>query len=243
MNCNFYRQTQEIEYYHAKSDTTCHQVECDGHFHNYRNSDKYPFYAFVTRCPVWIAQLKGEKIDAIFPITTGSREKTFKNYDPKFNNHSAEIKDCQMFINSPELVLMLAGDSRRGKTHLAMATLNQARAIGKATAQTSMIKLESMFFNLQQYDTTLYGQGAGQYKIFKAVDILLIDELGEFNRKYLNDFQEIMDYRLLEKKKTIFTTNMSDSLIVNALNEKIFNRLSSGRKYILLEGRPYKKED
>lgn len=242
-NCSFYEQTQEIEYYHGKSDTNCFLIECDGRFHSYRNSNKYPLYAFVTKCPVWIAQLKGEKIDAIFPVSNGSREKTFKNYDPRFNKHHSEIQDCQMFINGPELVLMLTGESRRGKTHLALATLNQAREIGKTTAFINMIALEKMFFNLQQYDTTIYNQGAAQHKINKTVDILLIDELGDINLKHIDDFQGLLDYRLLEKKKTIFTTNMNDDSILNMLGEKIFNRLSSSRKYILLEGKPYKKED
>ena len=240
-NCDFYKQTKEIEYHHGKSETDCFLIECDGRFHNYRNSNKYPFYAFVTKCPVWIAQLKGEKIDAIFPISNGVKDKTFENYDPKFNNHFSEVKDCQLFINGTELVLMFTGESRRGKTHLAMATLNQAREIGKATAHTNIIELEKVFFNLKQYNTIIYNQGAEQHKINKAVYILLIDELGKMNPKFIDDFQELLDYRLLEKKKTIFTTNMNDASLVNALGEKIFNRLSGNRKNILLKGNPYKR--
>lgn len=238
MKCDFYGSELDIDFKHTKSNTSCFKVICDKRFHYYINGKLHNDIAFVMKCPIWIMELKGECIDLVYPLNDYQRQQTFENFDISFNNQKNESMDCQIFINSEDKILLLAGKSHIGKTHLANATLNRARSTGYPGIFITIKELENVFMGTQTFQS--HDESTNNLNQLKSIYFLVVDELNEINQRYVNEFQDLIDARIQRNNKTIITTNLGPESINDIYGEKIFNRFGIKTKIIPMEGRKYK---
>ncbi|HUV00694.1 MAG TPA: ATP-binding protein [Bacteroidales bacterium] len=241
MNCEFYGKEKSIDYYHAKTNTHCHKVECDRQWHIYYNGKLHNDIAFMIKCPTWVSQLRGDYIDTKYPISGYAKEQTFENFDIAFNNHKVESESCQSFLDSEDKILLLAGPSHIGKTHLANATLNKSRANGYPGTFKTIKELENLFIAISGFQT--HSEAMNNFNQLKSIYFLVIDELNEINQRFVNEFQDLLDGRIQNNNKTVITTNLNPGSIQEIYGEKIFNRFGIKTKVIAMEGRKYGRQE
>ena len=119
--------------------------------------------------------------------------------------------------------LLLYGDVGTGKTYLAAcianALLNQGVSVKWLTAM--QIVERSCFYSESEY--------AEYIRSITAPDLLIIDDLGtEVGNTYTNSkLFYVINERMLKKKSTIISTNLSLSEIRDSYSERIFSRITS----------------
>jgi DNA replication protein DnaC len=158
------------------------------------------------------------------------------NMSPR-ENMTMVYKTCIEFVNrfpnSDNLLMM--GDAGLGKTHLALsiadALIKKGHHVIYCSASNIFKKVESEYFEDYKNSDTL--------DTLKAADILIIDDLGA---EYINSFvvstlYDIVNTRLVEKKSTIYTTNITKSPILESrYGEKVSSRLTGCCRLLFFYG-------
>ncbi|NLL91972.1 MAG: ATP-binding protein [Ruminococcaceae bacterium] len=160
----------------------------------------------------------------------------------KFNMSPREnmimvYETCIEFVNkfpSSDNLLMM-GDAGLGKTHLALsiadALLKKGHNVIYCSASNIFKKVESEYFEDYKNSDTL--------DTLKTADLLIIDDLGA---EYVNSFivsaiYDIVNTRLVEKKSTIYTTNITKSPILESrYGEKVSSRLTGCCRLLFFYG-------
>lgn len=146
---------------------------------------------------------------------------------------------CQYFVrnfNTIDKNLFMYGPTGLGKTFLssciAKKLLDSGKIVFYQTAYNIFEILESYKFNKEPESNQLIKE---QVKALYEVDLLIIDDLGtEFSSTFTNAaFFNILNTRILNKKKTIINTNLEMEDIVEKYSDRVISRILD--KYIILK--------
>lgn len=155
------------------------------------------------------------------------------------------VAECEGYVinfNEAEENLLFYGPTGQGKTFLcnciAKALLDKGYTVVYQTAFNLIKVLENQRFSQgDQKDNIGY-----QY-LFDA-DLLIIDDLGT---EFVNTFStlelfNVINTRLLNKKKTVISTNLSPSLLKETYSERISSRLFGHYQFIYFYGKDLRWE-
>lgn len=153
----------------------------------------------------------------------------------------AEMRENLLFLQQyaqdfdlKSVNLLLTGNAGLGKTHAALAI---AQTVLDKGYNVVYICAQSLFSQLEKE------RFAANSPLLEAVleaDLLILDDLGtEYVNPYmLSGFYNLLNTRLLEKRPTIYTTNIVDGKAFEArYTEKIASRLGGSCEPVLFLGR------
>ncbi|MDL2250191.1 DNA replication protein DnaC [Lachnospiraceae bacterium PF1-21] len=158
------------------------------------------------------------------------------NHGGRSSRESAIIalNACQAFANNfmkTHENLLLFGDTGVGKTFLTHCVAKQAIADNRSV----------VYFTATDFFNTLADEAfrhKGNSENIENCDLLIIDDLGtEFANSFTNSqlFAFIND-RILHRKATIISTNLSPGDLKTQYSERIFSRLSSAYTILRMTG-------
>lgn len=129
--------------------------------------------------------------------------------------------------------LLLIGGAGLGKTHV-------ASSIGKAVIDKGYsVVYESAQGLVDVYEAERFGRSTdGDTERFTSCDLLIIDDLGtEFLTQYtVSVLFNVINYRLMNGKTTIITTNLGFAEIESNYKERIYSRLRGEYKPLVFCG-------
>lgn len=134
--------------------------------------------------------------------------------------------------------LLIYGETGLGKTFLcnciAKDLLQNGKTILYLTAPQIFKKIEEYRFNKDELDEN----DTQQMEMIYEVDLLIIDDLGsEFSTVItITEFFNIVNTRLLQKKHTIFSTNLTLNELQNTYTDRIVSRIFAYYKMMGLFG-------
>lgn len=144
-----------------------------------------------------------------------------------FENITAVLRDCRQYcvdFDKKGGNLYFYGTSGTGKTFMASCIANELIRFGKTVMYQSAYKLFQLMedYKFSKINRDEYEE---EYNSVYNSDLLIIDDLGtEFMTAYTcSVFFDILNTRILNKKSTIISTNLS----VGNLAEKYTDRVSS----------------
>jgi DNA replication protein DnaC len=142
---------------------------------------------------------------------------TFKTYQPKNEIQESIKKECRRYCeDQTKDNLLLKGKVGTGKTHLACAC---AKWLGFYQEKTFLIlrcSSVSMIDNMEKY---------------KTADVVIVDDIGRETGSEsrisarMGIISEIIEYRHRNKKKTIYTTNLSAEELSKKYGSHIVDRI------------------
>ncbi|MED3553993.1 ATP-binding protein [Cytobacillus praedii] len=137
--------------------------------------------------------------------------------------------------------LLIMGNPGTGKTHLCAAIVRTVKEkgfiVGFLTTGQFLAKIQATFND----------PAKSQEKIFKDIkrlDLLVIDDLGSEAKSKDNEWTIKMLFELVESrsgKPTIYTSNLTDTDLPDAVGKRIFSRLYDNTKFIDLFTDDYRK--
>lgn len=129
--------------------------------------------------------------------------------------------------------LLLIGGAGLGKTHV-------ASSIGKAVIDKGYsVVYESAQGLIDVYEAERFGRSTdGDSEKFASCDLLIIDDLGtEFLTQYtVSVLFNVINYRLMNGKTTVITTNLGFAEIESNYKERIYSRLRGEYKPLVFCG-------
>lgn len=165
---------------------------------------------------------------------------------PRSNMQNA-LSICQDFVkNFPSGEnLLLFGDPGVGKTFLSNCIAKELLDSSHSVVYLSAIELFEHFSSKNDiYDYSGLDISAHSMQIIEC-DLLIIDDLGT---ELINSFTTsklffCINERMLRKRSTIISTNLSLGDLMRAYSERIFSRISSSYKIIKLIGNDIRMEN
>jgi DNA replication protein DnaC len=154
----------------------------------------------------------------------------------------AECEGYTLDFEASEDNLLFYGPTGQGKTFLcnciAKALLDQGQTVVYQTAFNLIKVLEKQRFSQENKKDDL-----GYQYLFDA-DLLIIDDLGT---EFVNTFStlelfNVVNTRLLNKKKTVISTNLSPSQLKETYSERISSRLFGHYQFLYFYGRDLRWE-
>lgn len=184
--------------------------------------------------------LKKENFDT-FDIRYYSDKKDRRlGISPRENMQSI-VSTCQDFIrhfDEQARNLLFYGDTGVGKTFLtnciARELLNTSHTVIYLTAFHLVDILQNNTFGSDDMDDS----GENMFSYILDCDLLIIDDLGtELNNSFVTSQLFLcINERLLARKSTIISTNLSLDELQNEYSERIFSRLVSNYEIMLILG-------
>lgn len=184
--------------------------------------------------------LKKENFDT-FDIRYYSEQKDRRlGISPRENMQSI-VNTCRDFINhfdEQTRNLLFYGDTGVGKTFLtnciARELLDTSHTVIYLTAFHLVDILQSNTFGSDDMDDS----GENMFDYILDCDLLIIDDLGtELNNSFITSQLFLcINERLLARKSTIISTNLSLDELQNEYSERIFSRLISNYEIMLILG-------
>ena len=150
----------------------------------------------------------------------------------------AALRDYAEGFDMKSTSLLLCGNAGLGKTHAALAI---AQTVLEKGFDVVYISAQSLFGQLER------DRFADDCPLMEAVleaDLLVLDDLGtEYVSPYvLSCFYNLLNARLLEKRPTVYTTNIVDGKAFEArYTEKIASRLGGSCEPVLFLGQDIRK--
>ena len=148
------------------------------------------------------------------------------------------VRDCLEFVKSFDQEfcnLFFYGDTGIGKTYLsncvAKELLDSGHSVIYFTASSLFQIFEKSAFGREQGNS-------GDYQNIFACDLLIIDDLGtELSNAFtVSQLFLCLNERILRRKSTIISTNLSLGQIADLYSERTFSRISSSYTMIKLFG-------
>lgn len=184
--------------------------------------------------------LKKENFDT-FDMRYYSTQKDRRlGISPRENMQSV-VNTCRDFISqfdSQDRNLLLYGDTGVGKTFLtnciARELLDTSHTVIYLTAFHLVDILQDNTFGSDDLDDS----GENMFGYILDCDLLIIDDLGtELNNSFITSQLFLcINERLLARKSTIISTNLSLDELQNEYSERIFSRLVSNYEILLILG-------
>lgn len=134
--------------------------------------------------------------------------------------------------------LLLCGNAGLGKTHAALAI---AQTVLEKGFDVVYICAQSLFSQLER---DRFADACPLMEAVLEADLLILDDLGtEYVSPYvLSCFYNLLNTRLLEKRPTVYTTNIVDGKAFEArYTEKIASRLGGSCEPVLFAGQDIRK--
>lgn len=172
----------------------------------------------------------------------------FKNFED-YNESTAVAKQKAMlyikeFLN-PEIKnynLLFQGNPGTGKSHLCSAIVRNAKDKGFIVGYLTTGKVLSMI-------KETYQQGAAKteaevFRDLNKLDLLCLDDLGSEAIGGNNEWRQAMLFEIIESrsgKPTIYTSNLTEEDLNNAVGSRVFSRLFDNTKFIDLFTDDYRK--
>lgn len=166
------------------------------------------------------------------------REQTFDNYKIEFNGHDKDVVEIHHFMRVDHLNrLILKGDVGRGKSHLAMACVNQ---FGHGAVMFSSSSFYQMLRETESFEPDEFAMKAMDR--LKYSKLIAIDDLGVEKQTDTQVFNLGLK-ELLESftGKLIITTNLSEKDMENIYGQKIVSRIYDNAIMIVLKGKDYRR--
>lgn len=157
-----------------------------------------------------------------------------------YDNILKVVNTCKTFIDNFDTDfqnLILFGDIGVGKTFLTHCIANELIKKANSVVYLTAIELFDIFakyeFNHNQED-----KNEDYYAYILSCDLLIIDDLGtEMNNSFTNSkLFYCINQRIIDKKSTIISTNLSFNNLVDAYSERIFSRLTSSYSMLKVFG-------
>lgn len=172
----------------------------------------------------------------------------FKNFKETHKVTSAAkakaISYAKDFLESKKYSMLIMGSPGTGKSHLcaAIARTIQAKgfAVGFLTSGQLLSKIKATYNK---------GSTKSEQDIFqdiKRLDCLVLDDLGSEAISRNDDWRISKIFSIVESrsgKPTIYTSNLSDEDLANAVGKRVFSRLYDNTKFIdmFIENYDYRK--
>jgi DNA replication protein DnaC len=141
-------------------------------------------------------------------------------------------------LDSPNLIM--TGGTGLGKTHLSLAIANEAIKKGFGVVYASMgsltAKLENEHFGRES--------GSSAMDSTRECDLLILDDLGtEFRTSFSSSaIYSIVNTRLMLKKPTIISTNLSIKEMIAYYSERFASRIIGSYRRIVFVGRDIRQQ-
>ncbi len=195
---------------------------------------------------IYQASLKQKALQYFRGSLVGNKDmlkRTFDDYHAKnaegLQAKQTAMKFCENVLKGEQPHFIMTGNVGAGKTHLAMASLNEIMTKSNYDKRVLAISyselLESLKFAMGN-DAARKQLMANLMQDIKTADVLLLDDLGaelghENNRVSATDWNiktvtEILDARA--SKATIFTTNLTGKQVGTAYGKRVISRLLQG---------------
>lgn len=136
--------------------------------------------------------------------------------------------------------LIMTGGTGLGKTHLSLSIANEVIQKGfgviYCSVSTIMSKLENEHFGKNNEEDTL--------KLLNGCDLLILDDLGtEFTSQFSSAaIYGIINTRLLVKKPTIISTNLTTREMVKLYSERFASRIIGSYKRLIFVGKDIRQQ-
>lgn len=165
------------------------------------------------------------------------QENTFENFSLKYYSNKGRddlsareimekiLTNCKKYtadFNHESDNILMIGGTGLGKTHLSAAIANKVLLKGFYVLYDSAQNV----FDL--YEAVRYGKEKREnIKKYENCDLLIIDDLGaECMTHYtVAVFSSLLNWRILNKKPTIISTNLTPPQIKKSYSERIYSRL------------------
>lgn len=180
-----------------------------------------------------------------FDIGFFSNEPFEKEPIPPRENMRRILAECEGYVLNFEQShenLLFYGPTGQGKTFLcnciAKALLDQGQTVVYQTAFNLIKTLETQRFSQEANKDAL-----GYQYLFES-DLLIIDDLGT---EFVNTFStlelfNVLNTRLLNKKSTVVSTNLSPSQLKETYSERISSRLFGDYRFLYFYGKDLRWE-
>ena len=156
------------------------------------------------------------------------------------NMHTNVMPACLDFLNTFDTMhgnLLFFGDTGVGKTFLSHCIANEL--IKKAYSVIYLTSIE-LFDTFAKYEFNRDPEVKAEdmYEHILNCDLLIIDDLGtEMNNSFTNSkLFYCINERIVNKKSTIISTNLSFQELIDRYSERIFSRLTSSYTMLKMYG-------
>ena len=147
------------------------------------------------------------------------------------------VKECRKFINEFDSVfsnLFFYGDTGVGKTFLSNCIAKELLDTGHSVIYFTAFQLFDVFEQNTFHKSTTENIIAAHQNIFDC-DLLIIDDLGTEmpNSFTVSQLFLCLNERILRRKSTIISTNLTLNKVAEIYSERTFSRISSS--YVILK--------
>lgn len=172
-------------------------------------------------------------------------DNTFKNFQASKGTKEANVgnlafKAAKEYISFPDkaITTFMYGTPGQGKSHLAMAMLNEINSKANPPQSCLFIDVNHLFTNIKRSfnDPMCWWSEYNAIDLLTKVDVLVLDDLGSESSMKL-DASEASDYKqgiwkaiFGRQKRLIVTTNLTMDQLRSVYNPKLVSRLLAGSR-------------
>lgn len=168
--------------------------------------------------------------------------KTFENFDV-ISHETQKVKEqakqiAKSYLDGNEFNCILTGQPGTGKSHLAMAILQEVNEHAEPYMSCLFVSLIDLLAEIREsFNSQTEGISESQAtRLLQRADVLVIDDLGSesnftSDNSQASDFIQRVLFQILNaRSRTIITTNLSGQELKKIYNPKIVSRMLENAK-------------